>query len=294
MRKLAYIIAITTAFMTNDVYASAVSEEDDFRESEGSAFLCPISLEVMVNPVITIEDGHSYDEENIQRWFAHGKRTSPKTGLPLTDTRTVPNHALRGAILEAGEAVERARELSARLLTARQEAEEATQKSTTAEEKIRETAELLQQEMEQAERERRKAEEEGEKLRAMALDETAPIASRATAGGTLLRFHSGAKAARAALMTAVRERAKSLDPAYISLLTIDICEKKVFEEGDKELLLAAIQNGKDLMLPAICLHTNGSNRDKKKVKALLQSIASNKSDPRNVQAASMLVAFKTV
>jgi len=45
-------------------------------------FLCPISMEVMEEPVM-IEDGTVYDRKSIVEWFRRGKRTSPLTNLPL-------------------------------------------------------------------------------------------------------------------------------------------------------------------------------------------------------------------
>ena len=45
------------------------------------AFICPIGLGVMVDPVVCL-DGHSYERVNIEHWFETSDR-SPKTGLPL-------------------------------------------------------------------------------------------------------------------------------------------------------------------------------------------------------------------
>eukprot|EP00808_Paulinella_micropora_P022057 g28019.t1 len=59
-------------------------------------FICPISLEVMHDPVIAA-DGHSYERETIVEWFKH-KNTSPSTNLPLPHTLLVENIALKAAI----------------------------------------------------------------------------------------------------------------------------------------------------------------------------------------------------
>ncbi|EKX45487.1 hypothetical protein GUITHDRAFT_53147, partial [Guillardia theta CCMP2712] len=40
-------------------------------------FLCPISMEVMKDPVIAM-DGHSYERQNIERWL-EDHNTSPLT-----------------------------------------------------------------------------------------------------------------------------------------------------------------------------------------------------------------------
>lgn len=63
---------------------------DDFR--------CPISLEVMSDPVI-LSSGHTFDRSSIQRWLDAGHRTCPITKLPLSDPPSlIPNHALRSLI----------------------------------------------------------------------------------------------------------------------------------------------------------------------------------------------------
>lgn len=61
-------------------------------------FKCPISLEVMSDPVI-LSSGHTFDRSSIQRWLDAGHRTCPITKLPLPDRPSlIPNHALRSLI----------------------------------------------------------------------------------------------------------------------------------------------------------------------------------------------------
>ncbi|KFK28714.1 hypothetical protein AALP_AA7G037400 [Arabis alpina] len=61
-------------------------------------FKCPISLEIMSDPVI-IQSGHTFDRISIQRWIDSGNRTCPITKLPLSETPSlIPNHALRSLI----------------------------------------------------------------------------------------------------------------------------------------------------------------------------------------------------
>ncbi|KAK2990844.1 hypothetical protein RJ640_016162 [Escallonia rubra] len=62
---------------------------DDFR--------CPISLEIMSDPV-AIVTGHTYDRSSILKWFGAGNPTCPKTGEKLLCTDLVPNLALKGLI----------------------------------------------------------------------------------------------------------------------------------------------------------------------------------------------------
>lgn len=61
-------------------------------------FKCPISLEIMSDPVI-LSSGHTFDRPSIQRWLDEGHRTCPITKLPLPDSPIlIPNHALRSLI----------------------------------------------------------------------------------------------------------------------------------------------------------------------------------------------------
>nr|KJB68597.1 hypothetical protein B456_010G253700 [Gossypium raimondii] len=61
-------------------------------------FKCPISLEIMSDPVI-LSSGHTFDRVSIQRWLDSGHRTCPITKLPLPEHPwLIPNHALRSLI----------------------------------------------------------------------------------------------------------------------------------------------------------------------------------------------------
>ncbi|KAG9448193.1 hypothetical protein H6P81_014321 [Aristolochia fimbriata] len=60
-------------------------------------FCCPISLDLMKDPVI-VSTGQTYDRFSIARWMEEGHCTCPKTGQMLSHTRLVPNRALRGLI----------------------------------------------------------------------------------------------------------------------------------------------------------------------------------------------------
>jgi len=60
------------------------------------SFLCPITREVMEEPVICA-DGHTYEKNSIQMWLQSHSR-SPKTNQELSSTELIPNHALRNAI----------------------------------------------------------------------------------------------------------------------------------------------------------------------------------------------------
>ncbi|KAL4555783.1 hypothetical protein LXL04_038411 [Taraxacum kok-saghyz] len=62
-------------------------------------FRCPISLELMRDPVI-VGTGQTYDRPSIESWVATGNTTCPVTRLPLTDFTLIPNHTLRRLIQE--------------------------------------------------------------------------------------------------------------------------------------------------------------------------------------------------
>ncbi|RVW48220.1 U-box domain-containing protein 15 [Vitis vinifera] len=62
-------------------------------------FLCPISLEIMTDPVI-VATGQTYERESIQKWLDSDHHTCPKTGQTLVHLSLAPNYALRNLILQ--------------------------------------------------------------------------------------------------------------------------------------------------------------------------------------------------
>ena len=77
---------------------------------ENSNFYCPISQNIMKDPVICC-DGQTYERAHIQKWFAQCEAkaaplghnpvyTSPLTLLPLANNNLIPNIALKNAIEE--------------------------------------------------------------------------------------------------------------------------------------------------------------------------------------------------
>ncbi|KAH7512255.1 hypothetical protein FEM48_Zijuj12G0071000 [Ziziphus jujuba var. spinosa] len=63
-----------------------------------SFFLCPISLQMMKDPV-TVCTGITYDRESIEKWLFSGKNmTCPVTKIDLSDSELTPNHTLRRLI----------------------------------------------------------------------------------------------------------------------------------------------------------------------------------------------------
>ncbi|KAL0460577.1 UNVERIFIED_CONTAM: U-box domain-containing protein 13 [Sesamum latifolium] len=68
---------------------------DDFR--------CPISLELMKDPVI-VSTGQTYERSCIEKWLEAGHSTCPKTQQALTSTALTPNYVLRSLIAQWCEA----------------------------------------------------------------------------------------------------------------------------------------------------------------------------------------------
>ncbi|URE48362.1 E3 ubiquitin-protein ligase SPL11 [Musa troglodytarum] len=68
---------------------------DDFR--------CPISLELMKDPVI-VATGQTYERESIEKWLQAGHDTCPKTQQRLSNKSLTPNYVLRSLIVQWCEA----------------------------------------------------------------------------------------------------------------------------------------------------------------------------------------------
>ncbi|KAH7571007.1 hypothetical protein JRO89_XS05G0238900 [Xanthoceras sorbifolium] len=62
-------------------------------------FLCPISLELMRDPVI-VATGQTYERSYIQRWIDCGNVTCPKTQQKLQHLTLTPNYVLRSLITQ--------------------------------------------------------------------------------------------------------------------------------------------------------------------------------------------------
>ncbi|KAF8729518.1 hypothetical protein HU200_017457 [Digitaria exilis] len=60
-------------------------------------FLCPISLEMMRDPV-TAPTGITYDRASVEAWLDRGHATCPVTSRPLRADDLIPNHATRRMI----------------------------------------------------------------------------------------------------------------------------------------------------------------------------------------------------
>ena len=66
------------------------------KESLPPIFVCPITQEMMRDPVIA-EDGYTYERQAIEEWTSRHRR-SPMTNKDMNTTQLISNHALRSAI----------------------------------------------------------------------------------------------------------------------------------------------------------------------------------------------------
>ena len=67
-------------------------------DDEPESFMCPITCEMMIDPVITA-DGFSYERSAIEEWLKH-QNTSPRTNEVLSFKTLIPNRALASQIKE--------------------------------------------------------------------------------------------------------------------------------------------------------------------------------------------------
>eukprot|EP01083_Nonionella_stella_P166644 557752_1 len=72
------------------------SKDDNQNVKANAEFVCPITLEVMKDPVITA-DGVTYERSGITDWLKNND-ISPATGLILKHKQLVPNYALKSLI----------------------------------------------------------------------------------------------------------------------------------------------------------------------------------------------------
>ena len=59
---------------------------------------CPITLELMTDPVIAA-DGRTYERQEIEKWLKKSN-TSPITNEPLPSTVLIPNQLVKSLIRE--------------------------------------------------------------------------------------------------------------------------------------------------------------------------------------------------
>lgn len=72
----------------------------DFEEEGGSPLFgmrCPISYDVMIEPMMLVETGQSYEKREILSWLS-AHNTCPLSGQVLTSKALAPNYSLMKAI----------------------------------------------------------------------------------------------------------------------------------------------------------------------------------------------------
>jgi len=77
---------------------SKLERNVDTAPSNDAAYMCPLTKQIMSDPVIAA-DGFTYEREAIEQWF-RSQNTSPQTNLELPNTHLIPNHSLRSIIMQ--------------------------------------------------------------------------------------------------------------------------------------------------------------------------------------------------
>ncbi|TKY56890.1 U-box domain-containing protein 13 [Spatholobus suberectus] len=85
-----------SAFLYNKVHDSSSSSQS-MTPNIPDEFRCPISLDLMRDPVI-VSSGHTYDRTSIAQWINSGHHTCPKSGQRLIHTALIPNYALKSLV----------------------------------------------------------------------------------------------------------------------------------------------------------------------------------------------------
>ncbi|OMO75951.1 Armadillo [Corchorus olitorius] len=79
----------------NNVSISKLVDHSSYsHQSIPDEFRCPISLDMMKDPVI-VASGHTYDRNSIAQWINTGHHTCPKSGQRLIHMALIPNYALK-------------------------------------------------------------------------------------------------------------------------------------------------------------------------------------------------------
>ncbi|XAR58645.1 Ubiquitin--protein ligase [Bertholletia excelsa] len=87
-------------------FRDCISNLEGFRAINGlsvpSYFLCPLSLELMLDPVI-VASGQTYDRASIQKWLDNGLSLCPKTRQTLSHTNLIPSYTVKALIAKWSE-----------------------------------------------------------------------------------------------------------------------------------------------------------------------------------------------
>ncbi|CAA6661383.1 unnamed protein product [Spirodela intermedia] len=69
-------------------------QNDLSADSPPKEFRCPLSLELMYDPVV-IASGQTYERASIAKWFREGHDMCPRTGMKITNFAMVPNSCMK-------------------------------------------------------------------------------------------------------------------------------------------------------------------------------------------------------
>ena len=64
------------------------------RQNFQARFVCPITQDVMEDPVLVAQTGNTYERRAVEEWFARSN-TDPLTNAELEDATLIPNNVLR-------------------------------------------------------------------------------------------------------------------------------------------------------------------------------------------------------
>jgi hypothetical protein len=98
------------------IYESPSVSESELEENCPPSFICPITTEIMTDPVILVETGTTYDRLSISQWLEKHD-SDPSTGLKITSKEMIPVLALKNAIEEwKQDLIDRKKERSEKIL----------------------------------------------------------------------------------------------------------------------------------------------------------------------------------
>ena len=83
---------------TQEMQAAVDPVEELLREHAPHDFKCPISMELMTDPVTLAGDGMTYERASIERWLDAGNTTSPVTNAELEDRHYAPSQFVKNTI----------------------------------------------------------------------------------------------------------------------------------------------------------------------------------------------------
>jgi hypothetical protein len=84
---------------TSKIKGNKIADNAEFDEVPSKDLCCPISHELMKDPVIVVESEQTYDRESIESWFKNND-TDPLTGKKVADKKLITNFAIKSQVEE--------------------------------------------------------------------------------------------------------------------------------------------------------------------------------------------------